>query len=99
MWIYEVNVRLEKTIEADYRAWLSEHMEQVKQTGGFTSYAQFEVESEEANYTRICVHYHALSREVITQYLLHQAPLLRADGMQRFGERFSATRRILFAPR
>jgi hypothetical protein len=97
MWIYEVNIRLEKAIEIDYRAWLAKHIEQVKQAGGFTGAMQFDVESDEANHVGLCVHYQAASREAISAYVQYQAPLLRADGVQRFGDRFSATRRIMRA--
>ena len=41
------------------------------------------------------IRYHLDSRDALEAYLRDHAPRLRADGQARFGNRFTATRRVL----
>jgi hypothetical protein len=96
---YEVNITLERAIEADYRAWLVAHVSEILSLPGFIGAQIFDVESAETNTVdpiQICVHYRLSSRAALTEYLAQHAPRLRADGFARFGSRFQATRRILY---
>jgi Domain of unknown function (DUF4286) len=94
-WLYEVNIRGECDIEAQYRAWLGPHIDQVLAFPGFGTARIFDVESDETDYFHLTVHYQVQSRSLLENYLTQHAPALRADGLNRFGARFSATRRIM----
>jgi Domain of unknown function (DUF4286) len=96
---YEVNITLERAIEADYRAWLVAHVSEILSLPGFIGAQIFDVEPAEtsaSNSIQICVHYRLSSRAALAEYLAQHAPRLRADGVARFGSRFQATRRILY---
>ena len=45
----------------------------------------------------ICMHYRLQDETALHAYLQQHAPRLRADGITRFGDRFSASRRVLRA--
>jgi hypothetical protein len=96
---YEVNITLERAIEADYRAWLVAHISEILSLPDFIGAQIFDVEladSSALSPLQICVHYRLSSRAALTEYLAQHAPRLRADGFARFGSRFQATRRVLY---
>jgi Domain of unknown function (DUF4286) len=95
--IYEVNIFAEKSIEADYRRWLTKHIDEILSLPGFVEAKCFEVQADALSHElSFCVHYYLDSQISLDNYLLHHAPRLRADGIARFGDRFRATRRVLF---
>lgn len=95
--IYEVNLDLDAAIAADYRAWLHEHIAEICALPGFTGAQLFDVLEPVADpgRQRLCVQYALGDAEALETYLREHAPRLRADGMARFGGRFTATRRVL----
>lgn len=99
MIVYEVNLRVERGIETEYRRWLHAHMTQLLTLPGFVAAELFEVEVEDgadANaYVSLCVQYRLRDAAALDAYLREHAARLRADGVARFGQRFSAQRRVL----
>jgi Domain of unknown function (DUF4286) len=94
--IYEVNVHVKRDIEAAYRAWLVKHVEEILQLPGFTKAQCFDVQTDAgANEIGICVHYHLASQADLDEYLQQHAPRLRAEGIEKFGDGFRATRRVM----
>jgi antibiotic biosynthesis monooxygenase (ABM) superfamily enzyme len=94
MTIYEVNLTINPDIADDYAAWLVEHIRQILSIDGFLSAEWFRVEpsGEAKEWT---VQYRLRDRASLERYFAEHAPQMRADGVNRFGDGFSATRRIM----
>lgn len=98
--IYEVNLSVQPEIEAEYRAWLVDHIGEILALPGFIGAQSFDVQQDASISTiAICVQYRLESQAALDDYLQQHAPRLRADGITKFGDRFSATRRVLTQPR
>lgn len=95
--IYEVNLDLDAAIADDYLAWLREHIAQICALPGFLGATVHVVADPVAEPGRsaLCVQYRLRDQTALDDYLRDHAPRLRADGMARFGGKFSASRRIL----
>jgi hypothetical protein len=95
--IYEVNLELDSSIEAAYRAWLAPHIEEILALPGFTGARVYDVlePAPTAGCIALCVQYLLTDRTSLDTYLRDHAPRLRADGVARFGECFRAQRRVL----
>lgn len=98
--IYEVNIFIERDIETDYRAWLTRHIAEILALPGFLDAECFDVQQElETDRLAICVQYRLDSQASLDNYLQQHAARLRADGIEKFGRRFSADRRVLINPK
>ncbi len=93
MIVYEVRASVEDAVAPDYRAWLGPHVAEILAIPGFTR-AELLVEDDAPGRTVFCVRYHLADRAALEAYLRDHAPRLRADGLARFGDRFTATRRV-----
>jgi hypothetical protein len=92
--IYEVNLVPEPAIAGQFDEWLHEHVREMLALPGFIDATISRVEQAEGPAART-VHYELQSRESLEQYLAEHAPRMRQAGVDRFGDRFTATRRIL----
>lgn len=97
MLVYEVNVAVDAELRDAYLAWLHPHIDEICALDGFTGAACFEVRDPLPDPGRVafCVQYRLVDEAALEAYLREHAPRLRADGVARFGDRFSATRRVL----
>ncbi|KAL6069477.1 hypothetical protein QOT17_007502 [Balamuthia mandrillaris] len=94
--VYEVNLSVNKDIVPNFLEWLSGHMEQVIACKGFEGAELFQEETTEAaERSSFVVQYRVSSREALQEYFDQHAPALRQQGLDMFGDKFSATRRIL----
>ncbi|MEO8000796.1 MAG: DUF4286 family protein [Arenimonas sp.] len=94
--IYEVNVFVQRDIESEYREWLLGHIEEIIALPGFLDAHCFDVQQEAtADSVAICMQYRLESQAALDDYFARHAPRLRADGIDRFGDRFKANRRVL----
>lgn len=98
--VYEVNIDLEAAIRADYLAWLDAHVAEICALPGFLGAQVLEVTDPPPAPGRanLCVQYRLTGPDALGRYLAEHAPRLRAEGVERFGTRFSASRRVLAAP-
>lgn len=94
MIVYEVRAAVDPAIAAEYRAWLDAHIREILAIEGFTEAELLSEDSADGNTVWI-VRYHLDSREALETYLREHAARLRADGMARFGARFSVSRRVM----
>ena len=96
MVVYEVNLAVDLDVADDYAAWLGPHIDELLALDGFEGAEWFVVE-QEANDWRVhwCIQYRVRDREALQAYFDEHAARLRGDGLDRFGGRFAATRRIL----
>lgn len=95
--IYEVNLDLDAGIADAYRLWLAAHVAEICALPGFLGARVFAVHDPVPGDGRIglCVHYALRDQDALDAYLRDHAPRLRAEGLQRFGDRFRASRRVL----
>ena len=95
MVIYEVNLAVEPEIDVDWRDWIGPHMAELVSLDGFEAANLYRVEAEQETATiHYTVQYQVKSREALECYFQEHAPRLRQEGLERFGDRFQATRRI-----
>lgn len=92
--IYEVRLHVDTGVIDEFDLWLERHMDEMLGFPGFESATLVcpEAESDDSR-TRI-VRYRVASREQLQSYLDRHAAGMRAAGLQRFGERFRASRNI-----
>lgn len=94
MIIYEVRVLIEPAIETAYRAWLDAHIREIIALPGFTGAALY-AEADPSGKPCFVMHYQLRDQASLDRYFAEHAPRLRADGLNRFGNQFTATRRVL----
>lgn len=95
--LYEVNLDLDAAVADDYRAWLGPHTREILALPGFLGariHTQVEPPAESGR-VRLCVQYRLDGMASLDAYLRDHAPRLRTEGQARFGDRFSASRRVL----
>ena len=84
--VYEVTLRVRPAIATAYRAWLDDHVREIVALPGFL----------DARVSLVfCCHYRLSGAAAFDAYLRDHAPRLREDGLRRFGDGFTATRRVL----
>lgn len=94
MVVYEVNLRVEREIAGPYLAWLKDHVAEMLGLPGFLSARIFEAEGP-AEDPAWSIQYHMESRQALEDYFSRYALVMREKGLKAFGNRFSASRRIL----
>lgn len=100
MVIYEVNLTIEPSIAEAFAAWLGGHVEAILRLDGFVRAAWYRREAEAGETgVLITVHYSLESRGALEAYFEHHAPAMRADGLERFGGAFKASRRVMVLER
>ena len=97
MIVYEVNIEVRDETYADYRAWLVPHVEHMLALPGFVA-AEI-LEQRDPPPTRgtraLNVQYRLVDEAALQRYLTEHAPRMREEGLRRFGDAFTATRRVL----
>jgi len=91
--VYEVRIVIDPAIESEYRAWLDAHIAEIVALPGFTGAELFREDHEAA--PCFVMHYHLTDRAALESYYANHAPRLRADGLARFGGKFTASRRVM----
>ena len=99
MLIYEVNLRVQTDVAEAYRAWLTAHIGEIVALDGFLDAHLWADTDAEPEVQKWVVHYHVATRADLDRYFADHAPRLRTEGLARFPDQFSATRRILSALR
>jgi len=96
--IYEVNLSLDSTIAEAYQTWLFGHIDQLLKFDGFLSAETFLVEKEPNSTEKnvlISVRYRLKSRAALQNYITNHSAGMRKETIEKFGDKFSATRRVL----
>lgn len=95
--IYEVNLEVDASKRDEFAGWLPGHVQRVLAKPGFLG-AVIEIEERPADQPPVfCVRYRLQNREALQTYFEKHAAAMRQEGIDRFGEHFRATRRILAA--
>lgn len=96
MIIYEVNLQIHNQIYNEYYFWLLQHIPIMLQFPGFQKAEIGVVEQENENdYQLLRINYTVESDDHLKSYLVNHAAQMREEGIQKFGEKFSASRRII----
>lgn len=95
--VYEVNLELDASVRAEYLDWLAAHVAEICALPGFLDARILEVTDPPpvAGRASLCVQYRLTGPQALGVYLTEHAPRLRAEGLARFGGRFTASRRVL----
>ena len=94
MIIYEVNLLISPEILDEYTSWLNEHITTMLTFDGFHRAHVHSVDKQD-DQIKITVHYEVESNEKLDEYFKNYAPKMRQEGIDKFGDKFSANRRIL----
>jgi hypothetical protein len=94
MIIYEVELWIDPTIEEEFLPWLQQHVNDMLEMDGFLSAQVEEVTEPVSEYLNILCRYSVRSELDLFDYLEINAPLMRQEGIDRFGDQFKAKRRI-----
>jgi hypothetical protein len=94
--LYEVDYQAEAAIEGPFDTWLRDHTADVLQFDGFLSAELLDDDTAAPpGQIRRLVQYRLRNRAALETYLREHAPRMRAQGGEKFGERYSAQRRVL----
>ncbi len=94
---YEVYLMVDDALRGDYLAWLRAHIGEMLAFEGFVDATLAEVTEPAPPPGRfaLCVRYRVRDAASLQAYFDRHAPRMRAEGIARFGDGFSARRRIL----
>jgi quinol monooxygenase YgiN len=97
MIVYEVTLHVDEAVAEAYRGWLQEHVAAMLALPGFVDARTFDVLQPALPDGRVgfCVHYRLRDQAALDAYLAEHAPAMREAGRQRFGDAFTASRRVL----
>jgi Domain of unknown function (DUF4286) len=97
MIVYEVNLTIREDVCADFRAWLAVHVDEMLSLPGFVAAEVLEQRDPPApaGTQTLVVHYHLLDEVSLERYFSEHASRMREAGVRRFGDAFTATRRVL----
>ncbi|WP_086477736.1 DUF4286 family protein [Arenibacter amylolyticus] len=90
MYIYNVTINIEESIEQDWLQWMQDtHIPEMLATGKFSKalMTRVMVEEEMGGYT-FSVQYTTDSKETLERYYAEDAERLRSKGMSLFGGKF-----------
>ncbi len=92
--IYEVNLEVDSSIEEAFLNWLKTHIADMLRIDGFLA-ATLLKERHSGKSLIWSVRYEVASIEQLEVYFAVQAQSMRQDGIKRFGDLFTASRKIL----
>jgi len=93
--LYEVSLDADAAIEGPFDTWLRDHIADVLQFNGFLSAEILGDDTATDGRIRRIVQYRLRNQAALDAYLRDHAPRMRAQGVEKFGERYTAERRIL----
>ena len=93
MYIYNITINIEKSIEEDWLRWMQEkHIPEMLNTGKFFEAKMCQVIVEEDQGVTYSVQYTTDSKETLEKYYQENAAQLRQEGLVLFKERYVAFR-------
>jgi hypothetical protein len=93
--LYEVSLEADAEIAGPFDTWLRDHVADMLQFDGFRSAEILDDPAAPPGRIRRVVQYRLRDALALDDYLSNHAPRMRAQGVARFGERFTAERRTL----
>lgn len=96
MLIYEVNIQVDGAAAEEMAVWMKAHVREMLDFDGFEGATWFFLDPDEAGRQRWSIHYRVEGWKPLNEYFEKHAEAMRQDGLDRFGGKFSADRRILY---
>jgi hypothetical protein len=93
--LYEVSLEADAAIEGPFDTWLRDHIADLLQFKGFLSAEILGDDTQPPGKVRRIVQYRLRDQAALDDYVRDHAPRMRAQGIEKFGERFTAERRVL----
>ncbi len=93
--LYEVNLDADADIAGPFDTWLRDHIADMLQFGGFLSAEILDDPAALSGRIRRIVQYRLRNQAALDTYLRDHAPKMRAQGVTRFGDKFTTERRVL----
>lgn len=94
MIVYEVNLIVRNEIVEKFKAWLHSHVMEMLDFDGFDDAELVPIEQHDKDSQLLTVRYFVESQKKLDDYIENHAEKMRADGLEKFPNQFSATRRI-----
>lgn len=95
--VYEVRLTVAPDIRREFDRWLDGHVRAMIALPGFYDARIIRADPTPDGRGRRLVRYRLRDRAALDEYLRHHAEAMRRDGIERFGDRFSAERDIYLA--
>jgi hypothetical protein len=97
MILYNVTVKVDESIAAQWVQWMQgEHMPELMQTGLFVDSKLFRLlDIDESDGLTYAAQYFCNSKAEYDKYIDEHAPVMRAKGIERFGDKFIAFRTLM----
>ena len=97
--IHGIDVALDPGIESDDRTWFGLHVRELPALTGPVEARVFDVREprDAAGWIGMCMQHTLTGEAALDTHLRQHAPPMRADGVERSGDRLRATRRVLRA--
>ncbi|MBT8141806.1 MAG: DUF4286 family protein [Gammaproteobacteria bacterium] len=93
--IYEVTLTIDVEVIDEFDEWLQKHVEEMLAIPGFVSASISVVDNQDENNRQRCVQYRLSDQAALDSYIDKDAERMRAQGLEKFGEKISAQRRVL----
>ena len=93
--IYEVNLYVDGDAAEAMAVWMKDHVREMLAFDGFEEATWYFLDPENGR-QRWTIHYKVGSWQHLNDYFENHAGAMRQDGLDRFGEKFSADRRVLY---
>jgi len=96
MLIYEVNLTVAADVASPFARWLTLHIQEMLAIDGFCWATLYDRDHADDGTKRcITVHYGVSDRDQLENYFAQHAARMRDDGRAKFGDAFTADRRVL----
>ncbi len=97
MFIYNVTIKVQESIQNDWLHWLKEeHIPEVTGTGCFTHAVILRLmEVDDSEGPTYAVQYHAQSKALYNNYIENHAPEMRQKSFDKWGDKFIAFRSVM----
>ncbi|MBK2124463.1 DUF4286 family protein [Fangia hongkongensis] len=95
MVVYEVNLRIKDEIYSAFMNWLEYHANEMLNFKGFKNFKILHDTDNQYGLHNVTVVYDVSTMDNLNTYLNHHSAAMRDDGISKFGNKFSASRRIL----
>ena len=93
MYIYNVTINIETSIQKDWLRWMQEkHIPEVLKTGKFSEAKMSQVMVEEESGITYSIQYTTENKEILNKYFKEDAPVLQQEMGQLFPNKFVAFR-------
>lgn len=94
MIIYEINLVVEQDIFSEYMLWLAEHIQKILKFPGFSRALTLQEKNSEQEHQHIRVQYSVETQDFLNDYLTNHANRLRQEGLEKFANKFTISRKI-----